>query len=77
MIAQKKSLILVFDTNIFLTGIDFNIFNEKVYTTSKIFDEIDVNKYLNKNRNILNKYLPEIKKTFKNLDVLLKDEYVV
>jgi len=55
MIAQKKSLILVFDTNIFLIGIDFNIINEKVYTTSKIFDEIDVNKYQNKNRNIINK----------------------
>ncbi|MFW9770754.1 MAG: NOB1 family endonuclease [Candidatus Thorarchaeota archaeon] len=55
MTVQKKNSILVFDSNIFFTGIDFNIFQERVYTTSKILDEIRVKKYLDKNRNILNK----------------------
>ncbi|MFX0031629.1 MAG: NOB1 family endonuclease [Promethearchaeota archaeon] len=55
MTVQKKNLILVFDSNIFFTGIDLNIFDASIYTTSKIIDEIKVNKYFNKNRNILNK----------------------
>jgi rRNA maturation endonuclease Nob1 len=55
MIAQKKDSTLIFDTNIFLTGIDFNIFKEKIYTTPEIVKEINVRKYIEKNRNILNK----------------------
>ncbi|TFF85832.1 MAG: hypothetical protein EU517_01180 [Promethearchaeota archaeon] len=55
MIAQKKIPILIFDTNIFLKGIDINIFKEKIFTTPKIIKEIEVVKYLNKNRNILNR----------------------
>ncbi|TFF84366.1 MAG: hypothetical protein EU552_00680 [Promethearchaeota archaeon] len=55
MIAQKKIPILIFDTNIFLKGIDINIFKEKIYTTPKIIEEIDVLKYSDKNRNILNR----------------------
>ena len=55
MIAQKKIPILIFDTNIFLKGIDINLFKETIYTTSKVIEEIEVLKYSNKNRNILNR----------------------
>jgi UPF0271 protein len=55
MIAQKKIPILIFDTNIFLKGIDFNLFEERIFTTPKIVEEIEVLKYSNKNRNILNR----------------------
>jgi UPF0271 protein len=46
---------LVFDTNIFLTGIDFNLIEGIIYTTPNIIEEIDVKKYSNKNQNVLNK----------------------
>ncbi|MFX0081352.1 MAG: NOB1 family endonuclease [Candidatus Hodarchaeota archaeon] len=52
---NEKSPIYIFDTNIFLTGIDFNLIEGKIYTTPKIIDEITVRKYKDKNRNILNK----------------------
>lgn len=55
MTAPKKDSILVFDANIFLIGVDFNIFRETIYTTSEIIKEIDVSKYKEKNRNILTK----------------------
>jgi len=56
MIPRKnKDLILIFDTNIFLTGIDFNVIDGLIYTTPQIIEEIKVAKYSNKNRNILNK----------------------
>lgn len=55
MTVQKKNSILVFDSNIFFTGIDFNVFKETIYATSKILDEIKIKKYQNKNQNILNK----------------------
>ena len=54
MIAQKKIPILIFDTNIFLKGIDINVFKETVYTTPQVIKEIEVLKFSNKNRNILN-----------------------
>ncbi|MFX0075851.1 MAG: NOB1 family endonuclease [Candidatus Hermodarchaeota archaeon] len=44
---------LVFDTNIFLTGIDFNFFKETIVTTPAIIEEIEVAKYKDQNRNIL------------------------
>ncbi len=47
--------IFIFDTNIFLTGVDFNLFKGTIYTTPSIIKEIDVRKYKNKNRNILNR----------------------
>ncbi|MFX0105417.1 MAG: NOB1 family endonuclease [Candidatus Hodarchaeota archaeon] len=50
-----KPLIYVFDTNIFLTGIDFNIIEGIIYTTPSIIEEIKISKYINRNRNILNK----------------------
>ncbi|MFX1344005.1 MAG: NOB1 family endonuclease [Promethearchaeota archaeon] len=52
---KEKLPIFIFDTNIFLTGIDFNLFNGIIYTTPKIIEEIKVRKYEDKNRNILNK----------------------
>ncbi|MHA2430518.1 MAG: NOB1 family endonuclease [Promethearchaeota archaeon] len=55
MTVPKKNSILVFDSNIFFIGIDLNIFKENIYTTPKIIEEIEVDKYRNKNRNILNK----------------------
>ncbi|NVM18965.1 MAG: hypothetical protein HWN80_14720 [Candidatus Lokiarchaeota archaeon] len=44
---------LVFDTNIFLTGIDFNYFKETIVSTPAIIQEIKVEKYKDQNRNIL------------------------
>ncbi len=46
--------IFVFDTNIFLLGTNINVINGLIYTTPSILDEIRVEKYLEKNRNILN-----------------------
>ncbi|MHA2182392.1 MAG: NOB1 family endonuclease [Promethearchaeota archaeon] len=45
----------VFDTNIFLKGVDFNLIPGIIYTTPSIIEEIKVTKYENKNRNILNR----------------------
>ena len=53
MIVPKKKTTLVFDTNIFLTGIDFNYLEETIVTTQAIINEIKVEKYKDKNRNIL------------------------
>jgi len=75
MTAQKKNLILIFDTNIFLTGIDFNIINEQIYTTPKIIDEVNVIKYKDKNRNIINK----LEAAIENGKLILKspeDKYI-
>jgi len=52
---EKKVTIYIFDTNIFLTGIDFNLFKGDIYTTPSIIEEVNDRRYLEKNRNILNK----------------------
>ncbi|MBY9002515.1 MAG: NOB1 family endonuclease [Candidatus Lokiarchaeota archaeon] len=52
---QKKSSILIFDTNIFLKGIDINLFPNKIYTTPDIINEIEVIRYEARNRNIINR----------------------
>jgi UPF0271 protein len=52
---KEKASIYIFDTNIFLTGIDFNIFEGVIYTTPSIIEEVKVSKYLDRTRNILNK----------------------
>ncbi|MCP4762865.1 MAG: hypothetical protein GY870_13885 [archaeon] len=52
---EEKRSILVFDANIFLTGLDFNLINDLIYTTPGIIDEIKVERYSEKNRNIINK----------------------
>jgi len=60
MTAQKSNIlnnnedkILVLDTNIFLLGIDINVIKGQLYTVPGILDEIEVERYLEKNRNIL------------------------
>lgn len=63
-----KSQIFIFDTNIFLTGIDFNLFQGKIYTTPSIIEEVKVRKYTEKNRNILNKITAAIES--KKLELL-------
>ncbi len=50
-----KRKLLIFDTNIFLIGIDFNLIKGVIYTPPKVIEEITVNKYLEKNRNIINR----------------------
>lgn len=52
---KKKVTIYIFDTNIFLTGIDFNLFEGVIYTTPSIIEEVKDRRYIEKNRNILNK----------------------
>ena len=50
--SKNASKILIFDTNIFLTGIDLNIIKDLIYTTPSVIDEIRISK---KNRNIISK----------------------
>ncbi|MFX1279523.1 MAG: NOB1 family endonuclease [Promethearchaeota archaeon] len=52
---KENPPIYIFDANIFFTGIDFNIIEGKIYTTPSIIDEIKVQKYEVKNRNVLNR----------------------
>lgn len=52
---KKERSILIFDANIFLTGLDFNLIKDIIYTTPGIIDEIQVKRYSEKNRNIVNK----------------------
>ncbi|MFX1324855.1 MAG: NOB1 family endonuclease [Promethearchaeota archaeon] len=52
---KEKSPVFLFDTNIFLTGIDFSVFKGIVYTTPSVIEEVKFSKYIEKNRNILNK----------------------
>lgn len=52
---KDEYLIAVFDTNIFLTGIDFNIFKNIIYTTPSVIEEVEASKYMEKNRSILNR----------------------
>jgi UPF0271 protein len=52
---EKAKPILIFDTNIFLIGIDFNLIDAHIYTTPGIIEEIRHNKYIDKNRNILSR----------------------
>ncbi|UCC18146.1 MAG: hypothetical protein JSV62_08485 [Promethearchaeota archaeon] len=72
---KKKDSIYIFDTNIFLTGIDFNIIEGIIYTTPSIIDEIKDRRYLEKNRNIINKIDAAI--VSKKLELKLpRDEYL-
>ncbi|MHA1915108.1 MAG: NOB1 family endonuclease [Promethearchaeota archaeon] len=65
---KSISPIFIFDTNIFLTGIDFNLFNGIIYTTPSIIEEVKVSKYKDKNRNIMNKITAAIES--KKLELL-------
>jgi UPF0271 protein len=53
MTVQKKNLILIFDTNIFLSGVDFNLIKGIIFTTPEIIGEIEVEKYSSQNRTII------------------------
>ncbi len=55
MIALKNNPILIFDTNIFLLGIDFNVIEGAIYTTPRVIEEVKHKRYTNKNRNIINR----------------------
>ncbi|MBD3255577.1 MAG: hypothetical protein GF383_10825 [Candidatus Lokiarchaeota archaeon] len=50
---QDETTLRVFDANIFLSGINFNLLEGKIYTTPNVIKEIDVKRYKDKNRNIL------------------------
>lgn len=52
---NEKATIYIFDTNIFLSGIDFNLIEGIIYTTNSIIEEVNLRKFEEKNRNILNK----------------------
>jgi rRNA maturation endonuclease Nob1 len=57
MTVLKKNSILIFDTNIFLTGIDFNLIPSQLYTTPQVIEELEVTKYQSKNRTTLNRIM--------------------
>ncbi|MFW9998996.1 MAG: NOB1 family endonuclease [Candidatus Hodarchaeota archaeon] len=52
---KEQAPLYIFDTNIFLTGIDVNVIQGEIYTTPSIIDEVKDPRYIEKNRNILNK----------------------
>ena len=52
---KETSPVHIFDANIFLTGIDFNIIEGTVYTTPSIIEEVKAIRYEEKNRIILNR----------------------
>ncbi|MFW9818389.1 MAG: NOB1 family endonuclease [Candidatus Thorarchaeota archaeon] len=52
---NEKTPIYIFDANIFLSGIDFNVIEGLIYTTHSIIEEVNLRKFKEKNRNILNK----------------------
>jgi len=52
---KEKTPIHIFDANIFLTGIDFNIIEGTVYTTPSIIEEVKAIRYEEKNRIILDR----------------------
>lgn len=58
----------VFDTNIFLKGLEFNLIPGTIYTTPTIIEEIKVKKYKDKNRNILYR----IKAALENKKLIIK-----
>ena len=72
---KEKHSIFIFDANIFLTGIDFNVIEGNIYTTPSIIDEVKASKYLEKNRNILNKIKVAIE-TKKLKIKFAKDEFI-
>jgi len=73
---QEKNSILIFDTNIFLIGIDFNVIPHKIYTVPTVIKEIEVDKYLSRNRNIINR----IKLAIESGNLIIKEpstEYIL
>ncbi len=52
---ETKESIIIFDTNIFLKGLDFNVIKSEIYTVPEVLDEIKVERYLKKNRTIIDR----------------------
>lgn len=52
---KEQSPVHIFDANIFLIGIDFNIIEGTIYTTPSIIEEVKAIRYEEKNRIILNR----------------------
>jgi rRNA maturation endonuclease Nob1 len=52
---KQKTPIHIFDANIFLTGIDFNLIEGTIYTTPSIIEEIMALRYEEKNQIIVNR----------------------
>ncbi len=50
---KNKKNSMVFDTNIFLTGFDFSVIKNHIYTIQEVLEEIEVDRYIDKNRNII------------------------
>ncbi len=72
---KEKASIYIFDTNIFLTGIDFNVIEGVIYTTPSIIEEVNDSRYKEKNRNILNKIYAAIEARTLKIKVP-KNEYI-
>ncbi|NHJ20537.1 MAG: hypothetical protein EAX91_06325 [Candidatus Lokiarchaeota archaeon] len=75
MMQLKKNSILVIDTNIFLTGINFNYFQEILFTTPAIINETQVEKYKEQNRNLLQRI--ELAKELGKLIIQKPKEYYI
>lgn len=52
---KKKTIISLLDTNIFFLGLDFILIKGLVYTTPSVIEEIKVEKYEVKNRNVISR----------------------
>jgi UPF0271 protein len=52
---KEQSSIYIFDANVFLTGIDFNVIEAEIYTSPQILEEVQDRRYVEKNRNIISK----------------------
>ena len=73
---KEKPFIYIFDANIFLTGIDFNVIEGIIYTTPSVIEEIKASRYKEKNRNIINKIYVAIETRKLNIRSPKKD-YVI
>ncbi len=73
---KEKASIYIFDANIFLTGLDFNIIEATIYTTPSIIEEVKVSKFEEKNRNILNKINVAIESKKLNLKIP-QNEFII
>jgi UPF0271 protein len=72
---KDQASVYIFDTNIFLTGIDINVIEGIIYTTPSIIEELKDLRYIEKNRNIIYKINAAIE-TKKLLIKLPEDNYI-
>lgn len=68
-----KNTNLVFDTNIFLMGLDFNVIENKIYTVPGVLEELKVDRYLGENTIILQRI--NCAKQSNNLTVKTPENY--